>query len=178
MDLGASTRVTPRRASGHRTIVGLEWAEPLARRPACIPESRPKGVKALGLRYERKAAAEINRALRGSLVRGQWFEFVDANGHGYCQCDGLYYDPQSDSYVVFEFKLTEVDEARSQLKNLYLPVVAWAWPQFAPPRGIVVARHLTRETNVNLVYDSLWWVMAEPPALGIPTLHWIGRSAL
>lgn len=178
MDLSAQSRVTPARRAGHRAIVGLEWAEPLPRRPACIPESRPKGVKALGLRYERKAAAEINKALHGSLVRGQWFEFVDANGHGYCQTDAFIYDIRTDSYVVFEFKLTEVAEARSQLKNLYLPVVAAAWPQFQHPRGIVVARHLTRETDTKLVYDSLFRAVSEPLAGVIPTLHWIGRSAL
>lgn len=178
MDLGAHSRVTPRRAPGHRTIVGLEWAEPLARRPACIPESRPRGVRATGLRYERKAAAEIHRALGQSLVRGQWFEFVDANGHGYCQCDGLFYDIRTDAYVVFEFKLTEVDEARSQLKNLYLPVIETAWPRFQKPRGVVVARHLTRETNVDLVCDSLWKAITFERPDTIPTLHWIGRSAL
>jgi len=177
MDLGHSLGVTPRRRSAHRVIKGLEWAEPLAKRPACIPEGRPKGVKATGLRYERQAATEINKALRGSLVRGQWFEFVDSNGHGYCQCDGLYYDIRTDSYVVFEFKLTEVAQAREQLLDLYLPVVECAWPSFGKPRGVVVARHLTRETDVKRVCDSLWkavsWNCDQ-----IPTLHWIGRGPL
>jgi hypothetical protein len=63
-------------------VEGLIWGVPLGARPDCIPVSRPRGAKALGVKYE--------KALAGALPgwkHGQWFQFKDINGYGYCQVD-------------------------------------------------------------------------------------------
>lgn len=150
-----------------RKIEGLRWAKPCAR-PKCIPRSRPRGVRALGKRYE----AAVAKQLTGKGVAGQWFEFEDDNGHGYCQIDFLLEEEKA----VLEVKLTEVEAARQELTDLYLPVLRHIYGPNV--RGIVVARHLTRETDLDRVCDSLPLALIVARTRGIPTLHWIGKGPL
>jgi len=159
--------MSPRRRPSHRIIEGLREATPCPR-PAHIPHSRPRGVKAVGLRYERAVAKAIPGA-----IHNQWFSFVDKNGHGHC-CPDIILD-LGRGIVVLECKLTDVDEARSQLEWLYKPVLARAYNK--PVRGIVVTRHLTRLTNVTNVVDSLGAALLAPFG-SLPTLHWLGRGPL
>jgi len=98
-----------------RSIVGLEYAA-LCLRPAHIPKSRPRGVKAAGLRYEKALAAAIPRA-----EHGQWVEYRDLNGPGHCQMDLLI--EGSKRIVVIECKLTDVEQGFGQLRDLYFPIV-------------------------------------------------------
>ena len=152
-----------------RYVAGLTQAHRLPGRPTCIPISRPRnGSKRYGLAYERSVASRTNGQ------HGIWFSFVDANGLGYCQPDVLLgLDGQ---VVVLECKLTEVDEARAQLGHLYLPVVARALGK--PARGIVVVRHLTRESNPSNVCTSLGEALKRASDTYFPTLHWIGRGPI
>ena len=152
-----------------RCVVGLSHATQLPSRPKCIPQSRArKGSKGYGLRYERQVAE------RTGGVHGQWFSFRDLNGAGYCQPDVLL--ALDGQIVVLECKLTDVDEARLQLAKLYLPVVALALSK--PVRGIVVVRHLTRESDTSLVVTSMGEALRHATERYFPTLHWIGRGPL
>ena len=117
-----------------RRVYGLKTAHPCTKPPQ-IPVSRPrKESKRFGLRYERAVA----RATGG--LHGQWWHFVDTNGVGYCQTDVLL--TFQSQVVILECKLTEVEQARRQLRCLYVPVVQLAMGR--PAKGVVVARHLSK----------------------------------
>ena len=60
----------------HRIIDGLDFAGPCVR-PATIPIGRPRGVKALGVRYEKSLAEAIPFA-----TRGQWWSSTTRTGSG------------------------------------------------------------------------------------------------
>lgn len=160
-------------------VSALQWAKPCLR-PAHIPVSRrKKGVKAVGLRYEDRAAEAIYRASNGASTQGQWWEYFDAVlGLRHCQTDVIItgaYDPITDRqnrYIV-EVKLTEVEEARSKLEDLYLPIVRRATADNV--FGIVVSRHLTRTTARHTVVDSLSAAM-RAAHYTIPVLHWLAKG--
>ena len=114
-----------------RQVNGLLWAR-RCERPACVPIGRPRGAKAAGVRYERALA----RALGGTP--GQWFEFEDTFGRGYCQVDLLL--ERGEALVVVEAKYTWTREAHSELAGLYLPVVAMALGR--TPIGVVACKVL------------------------------------
>lgn len=150
-----------------RTIVGLHYAARCLR-PAHIPKSRPKGAKAAGLRYEKALSAAIPRA-----EHGQWFEFKDLNGPGHCQMDLLI--EGSKRIVVIECKLSNVEQGRAQLEELYFPIVRMVWPD-KKPLGIVAARHLSRESDLGRVETTLKGAILRAEQTGIiPTLHWMER---
>jgi len=152
-----------------RYVAGLTQAHRLPGRPTCIPLARPRASSKLyGLRYERSVAQCT------SGQHGVWFSFHDANGPGYCQTDVLL--GLDGGIVVLECKLTEVEEARRQLSYLYIPVVARALGK--PAKGIVVTRHLTRETNPSNVCTSLGEALKRATSEYFPTLHWIGRGPI
>jgi hypothetical protein len=115
-----------------RVVEGLKWAREVAK-PSGIPIGRPRGTKAFGIRYEKAVGAELP-----TFVRGQWFEFEDANGRGFCQTDFI--RVQRDRVVVLELKHTWVEEGQEELEGLYLPVVQAAFDRKAV--GIVVCRRL------------------------------------
>lgn len=117
-----------------RKIEGLLWARPCTK-PAFIPTNRPRGASnKAGLAFEASVAASLP-----SSLHGQWFEFADANGQGWCQPDILQF---VGSYVrVLECKLTWTPVAFYQLRDLYLPVVAMAYK--LPAKGLMVCRNLT-----------------------------------
>lgn len=158
----------------HRVISGLLSAHPCAR-PASIPAGRLRGVKRLGQKYELAFGKALQEKFGNSAtVRlGQWFVFIDANGHGYCQPDVLVHT--LDEIIIFECKLTDVETARTQLSLLYAPVVSRVYNM--PTRLVVVTRHLTKETDVSRVTDGLHGVMASRREV-IPTLHWRERNPL
>lgn len=154
----------------YRSIVGLQYAA-LCLRPKHIPKSRPRGAKAAGLRYEKALAAAIPRA-----EHGQWVEFRDLNGPGHCQMDLLLEGAKR--IVVIECKLTNVEEGRKQLEELYFPVVRMIWPD-KKPLGIVAARHLSKESDLTRVETTLKGAIWRAETDGvIPTLHWLERTPL
>ena len=145
----------------------------------CVTPARAGGSSREPAPIQKPIAAERTPSIRSVATRtnrqhGIWFSFVDANGLGYCQPDVLLgLDGQ---VVVLECKLTEVDEARKQLAYLYLPVVAKALGK--PTKGIVVVRHLTRESNPSNVCTSLGEALKRATSEYYPTLHWIGRGPI
>lgn len=151
-----------------RLVSGLTFAEAVPR-PACIPKSRPRGIRAVGLRFERKLA----KALPGEVLCGQWFAFRDENGHGYCQPDFLIL--QRDCVTILECKLSDIEGAEAQLRRLYMPVVRKALG--APVRAIVVSRHVTRAPTGAKIYCDLDAAMRSSANI-IPILHWLGDAKL
>ena len=152
-----------------RRVEGLRWARPLAGWPSGIPHSRPRGAKALGLRYERALA----RALP-SAQHGRWWEYEDANGHGLCQTD-LIIDLGA-RVLVLESKLRWVAEGHAQVELLYRPVLERALAK--PVFGGVVCKTLVpeaRSAGVQVVGDLRSFAeVAE--AGGRAVLHWPGTG--
>lgn len=158
-----------------RQVVRLQWAKP-CERPSVLPKRKVdyRNPKAVGLRFERKVGLAIKELRLGPTLQGQWFEFTDANGHGYCQPDVIVELPDMD--VIFECKLTDVEEAQSQLEGLYVPVVSRAFRR--PARGVIVARYLTCLRSPDRVVDSVQAALGADPAWLCPILHWIGRGPI
>ncbi len=151
---------------GHRIVEGLKWARACPVRPPYIPKSRPRGVKALGVRYERRLAEAS-----GGLA-GQWFEFEDANGLGCCQTDVIV--DLDNVLLVLEAKLSWVPEGHSQIAKLYRPVVEAALVK--PVIGIVVVKNLTPGAPRAFgCYDD---AIASARTGCLPVLHWLGVAAL
>jgi hypothetical protein len=148
----------------------------LAARPACIPLSRPrKGSKVYGLRYE-KALADAVRAQYPRALHGQWIAYRrsdEPTRERYCQPDVLI--PLSDCLVVLECKLTETEEGREQILHLYVPALRQIVNKDV--FGIVVARHLTRETRPETVVRGLDMALMAMRRC-IPTLHWLGKGRI
>lgn len=157
---------------GHRVVSGLlsAWCCP---RPNNIPIARLRGTKRLGMKYERDFAKAIQARYPTTAIYGQWFRFTDCNGPGFCQTDILV--KLKSECILFECKLTDTEKGRSQLSRLYRPVVGKCWG--LPTRGIVVTRHLSKETKLELVTDQLAMAMAFDRE-AIPTLHWRERNPL
>lgn len=128
-----------------RKIKGLKWARALDSRPAQIPQARPRGLKAKGLAYE----AQVGQIVPGA-TRGQWFEFWDSNGPGFCQVDYILPGPGA-GFVLLECKLTWTPEAFEQLEGLYIPVVCAATG--FPAIGLQVCRNLVPGLTSTVVAD-------------------------
>lgn len=120
-----------------RRIEGLVWARMAPESPWGPKAPRARGAKRLGLVYERAIA----KALPTGFVHGQWFEFRDANGSGYCQPD--FYAIGRTAVAVLEAKHTFTPEAFAQLEGLYGPILAQVFGK--PVIGIQVCKNLTAE---------------------------------
>ena len=80
--------------------------------------------------------------------------------------------------VILECKLTDVQTGRAQLEDLYFPIARQVWPD-KKPLGIVAARHLSKENQLELVETSLKGAILRAETQGvIPTLHWIERGPI
>lgn len=163
-----------------RRVLRLRQAEQLAGWPTSIPRSRPRGVKALGSRYEKAVAHQLGPEAK----RGVWWSFLDANGPGLCQTDFLIL---GDIWaLILECKHTWTTEGMEQLQDLYMPVVQMALDKKV--LGVQVCKHLVPH-HTGPVYDTLegavsaartgehtWPKAYEPRRL--VTLHWRGVGPL
>lgn len=144
-----------------RKIESLRWANK-CEAPDFIPSPHLRGSAAAGLRYERA----FHSAVGG--IRGQWFEFEDFNGAGWCQTDVILGD------VIFECKLSWTWDAIKQLTWLYIPVVEKALGK--KMRGVVVTRNL-RGVQAVPIARSLREARKLMELTPIPVLHWLGAPA-
>jgi len=129
-----------------------------------------KGAKAAGIRFERA----LHKALPGS-IHGQWFEFEDASGFGYCQTDLLF--PLGGMYVVIEAKYTLVPGAHSKLAGLYVPVVSQAFGGEAC--GVVIVKNLDPRYRRGRIYTDIQTAAEASWMTGYPTLiQWSGQALL
>lgn len=151
-----------------RKISGLKWAQ-MCQRPECIPRGRPRGVKKQGVLYERKLAEELGSA----WLHGQWFEYEDLGGHGYCQVDFL--RRAGDATVILEAKLSWLLEAHDQINQLYRPVVECVWG--VPVVGVVVAKRLVPGTRAAIA-QTLPSALEAARTVPRVVLHWTGKSSL
>lgn len=150
-----------------RTVEGLRSAVAMPKGPFSAPKGK-RGTKGLGLRYEKALA----KALPKGFTHGQWFQFVDSHGRGWCQPD--FFSLSANTTVLLECKLTNVLEAREQITHLYTPVLEKAFG--LPVTGIVVVRHLSAEPELFRVVTTLREAFAS--SFRIPTLHWLGKGPL
>ena len=150
-----------------RQVVGLKWAARLVERPGCISIGRARGIKALGVRYEKAFEKWIGP---GEATRGVWFEFEDKNGHGYCQVDFLIRG--EGEVFVLELKHTWNEGAHVELEKLYLPVVGEALGQ--APLGVVVVKRLVPWMPHVAICEGLDEALAAARRGRRAVLHWIG----
>jgi hypothetical protein len=148
----------------HRKVVGLKWAR-LGEGPE-LPIRRPRGAKALGLRYERALA----RALPGA-IHGQWWEYEDLNGHGWCQTDLIL--RVGSNIVVLEAKYSWVEKGHEQMEELYFPVVEEALGTW--PLGVQVCKNLRQGArHVSSTLEQ----SIDQARVGRSVLHWLGVGPL
>lgn len=128
----------------HHVVSGLAWT-----RETVSPWPKGRGPRKAsrkeGLAYERAVAKVL------PLARyQQWFEFGDRSGSNFCAPDLLL---DVGAYLVcLECKLTDWPEAKLQLSQLYLPVLAHHFGK--PIRGVVVAKNLSFKSNLATVADN------------------------
>lgn len=155
----------------HRRVEHVEWAKPVAR-PACIPRSRPRGTKGLGLAYERKVAKVLTKHAPG-VETGPWFEYLADGKFGYCQPDFVMW--HNLEIVVFECKLTNVEQATEQLLDLYFPILRAVYR--VPVRGIIVTKSVHRCPQLATICSSLDTALKLSTSR-VPVLHWIGQGPI
>ena len=155
-----------------RTVDGMRWARALEARPSCIPPlSKLEGAKGIGIRFERK----LHRVLPGSAY-GQWFEFEDEAGFGYCQTD-LLVSLSPGLIAVLEAKYTLVPGAHAKLAGLYVPVVEKALGCKAV--GVVVVKNLDPRFRRGRIFTDLHGAASDALESGYPSLiQWSGQSLL
>jgi hypothetical protein len=151
-----------------RAITELVWSRALEGRPTCIPHARPRGAKAQGLRYERALARALPAA-----KHGQWFEYQDKNGHGYCQVDLML--QLLSGILILEAKYTWCPEGHAQIENLYIPVVSAAWG--LPVAGLVVCKRLVPGMTGIAVSGDLETALKYVGSGRRTVLHWLGQAA-
>jgi hypothetical protein len=141
--------------SKRNVIRKLKWVKALDERPDFIPIKKSRGVKRAGQLYENRIANYI-KALYGEerVLHGQWYQFEDGRGMGWCQTD-IVIKPDKDSklLIVLECKLKAVSKAESQLKYLYLPVLKRLYPDYEI-RLIQVCKNLNKDLDLFMI-DSL-----------------------
>jgi hypothetical protein len=108
-----------------------------------------------------------------NVYLGRWFEFEDKNGLGYCQPDVIV--AMTKYVVVGECKLTETQQGRNQIEYLYKPILSYFFHREV--KGVVISRHLTRETQRELVCDNMELAISKSNGV-IPTLHWLGKGRI
>ncbi len=152
----------------HRVIEGLVWARKALEGPWPSAKRRPRGAKGQGVKYENALAKALP-----SAKHGQWFEFQDRNGKGWCQTDLLIELP--DGVLVLESKYSWVPEGHTQLENLYRPVVERVWQK--PMLGVQVCKNLAVGCRIETVMrldDALAVAKQRRPVV----LHWLGNVPL
>jgi hypothetical protein len=130
---------------------------------------RLRGSKGAGLAFERALAHALPQARHG-----QWFKFVDENGAGHCCPDLLLIG--SKKIAVIECKLSNVEEGRAQIADLYLPILSFHYNR--PVLGVVACRHLGPESVRDPVgvFASFKDALAASDGEAIPVFHWLGRG--
>jgi hypothetical protein len=156
------------RPDSFRTIIGLSWAKAEVAGPF---EARrtPRGVRGLGVRYER----EVAKALGPGARAGQWFQFEDANGPGWCQTDLLVVGKRN--ALVLEAKLTWLSGAHRQIEQLYRPIVEKVYGLVVLP--VVVCKNLVPGMPGDYqVVAGLAAALEVARAGGRAVLHWRGGA--
>jgi hypothetical protein len=97
--------------------------------PPFIRETKRKGRRGQGIRYEKKGQEHLSELYGDFYVPSPWFYFYElgVNKPRWCQPDGLLFQPYLGRITIVEFKLQHTADAWWQLRWLYLPVVSKAF---------------------------------------------------
>ena len=151
----------------HRVIKGLKWALFFdGEWPASIPRSKPKGVRAKGIRYEKAVSA----ALPGA-DHGRWIEFEDENGHGLAQPDILF--RHNGALVILECKLTWTPKGHTQISQLYAPLLRSMGA--TKIKELVICKNLVPDIPFP-VFTDLGEALESKCESAV--VHWIGAGPL
>lgn len=124
--------------------------------------------------YERKVAKVLARSsLAKTIETGPWFEYMADGKFGYCQVDFLLW--HNLEIVVFECKLTNVEQATEQLLDLYFPILRAVYR--VPVRGIIVTKSVHRCPQLATICSSLDTAL-KLSISRVPVLHWIGQGPI
>jgi hypothetical protein len=129
------------------------------------------GSKGIGLSYERRFAEALLRALPNAR-HGQWYEYLADGQRGFCQPDVVV--PFERSLLVLECKLKNIEQARGQLIQLYVPVLRACYSRDV--RAVVVSRSLSALPDDALVARNLLEAIQLTGNGVMPVLHWLGRG--
>ena len=154
-----------------RQIEGLVRAR-ISERPLGLPVSRLRGAKREGMVFERSLEGQLPSGARN----GQWWEFWDRNGLGYCQTDWVIEAQQS--VLLLECKLGQHWEAWQQIEGLYGPVLAMATGKRV--FGVQVCKFLRKDraSDHERLVHTLEDALEACRAGARPVLHWSGLAPL
>lgn len=152
-----------------RVVRGLYHAERLAKRPSFIPQGRPRGAAAAGIRYEKA----FGKALGSLATRGVWFGFKDSGGDGWCQVD--YLIEMTTVVAILECKYTWTPAAYAQTELLYRPVVTEALKK--PVLTVQVCKRLIPEASERTkITGNLGNALVIARSGALVTLHWLENT--
>ena len=132
-------------------IRGLRWAKALDDRPRFISSPRIKGIQRAGLIYENRIANYMKALYGDKVLHGQWYEFEDRRGLGWCQPDIIVLPDKDRKFIlVLECKLKATKKAWVQLNYMYRPVLERIYPQ-TEIRLVQVVKNLNKELKLDLI---------------------------
>ena len=120
-----------------------------------------------GKRYELLFGQYLSTVADQPPHSGQWFNFADSRGPGYCQPD--HYILRPDEILIYENKLTYRRTVWSQLNALYVPVLEEVFE--LPCRIFAVCKYLTELATLERLMtldDSL-----KPGGPEIGLINWL-----
>jgi hypothetical protein len=132
-------------------IRGLRWVKALDDRPRFISSPRIKGIQRAGLIYENRIANYMKALYGDKVLHGQWYEFEDRRGLGWCQPDIIVLPDKDRKFIlVLECKLKATKKAWVQLNYMYRPVLERIYPQ-TEIRLVQVVKNLNKELKLDLL---------------------------
>lgn len=121
------TGLPPRR---FRPAGVVDWVVFSPEPPPFISNKKKYGRRAEGLRYEAKVHRHFEERFGARYVASPWFRFKElgVDKVRWCQPDALLIDMDAGQITIVECKLQHTADAWWQLRWLYLPVIAKAFP--------------------------------------------------
>jgi hypothetical protein len=107
---------------------------------------RPRGAKAKGLTFQRKAEKEISK-IWPEAQHGVWVSFVNGQSFHWAQFDSIVV--LEDKVLVFETKLTQCLAGIEELQTLYRPLAAKLFSR--PTIGIMICKNLKLDPGERLL---------------------------
>lgn len=108
----------------------VTWVKFSPTPPPFIRNKRHYGRRAEGIRYEKKVHQYFQERFGDFYVPSPWLTFgeVGVSQQRWCQPDALLFDFEAGQITIIECKLQHTSDAWWQLKWLYHPVIAKAFP--------------------------------------------------
>lgn len=144
----------------------IEWVKHSSTPPPFIKPTRRRGRRAAGERYERKVQEELLLSYEDYYVPSPWFRFseVGVERPRWCQPDGLLFQPLYATITIVEVKLQHTPDSWWQLKQLYHPVVARAFP---PDLWRYNFCEIVKWHDPAVTYPEPYRMVPDPLALGV-----------